>query len=215
MNVSTNFPAPRPSAEVTEYLWKNETLPRMRAAGLPDRFLTQLDFANCLGQRSAYRRAWKLCCGVGSVVALVGPRGTGKTSIAAQLIRSRAECESLEPWNRQPPYRKLTDIIARFKPLYADFGSIDAETLMRSRDKYVSISLHIIDEVHECQDQKLKDRMLTDIIDRCYSSRTDVVLISNQTAEEFQQTTSDSILSRLSQHGQIIPCDWKSFRTPL
>lgn len=207
-----NFPQPRSDAEMQEYIWKKETLPRMKAAGLDVRFCRREDFKSNLQQRQVYRRVWAACCGVGAIMALVGPRGTGKTTIAAQLIRSRAECESLPPWDRQPPYRKLWDLIARYKPLYGDFGTIDTESLTAARETYVDFALHIIDEIHECDDMKMKDRILTDIIDRCYSRRRDVILISNQTPEEFHKTTSDSILSRIAEHGDVIECNWASFR---
>lgn len=85
---------------------------------------------------------------------------------------------------------------------------------MEARAAYCRLKLAVIDELHECDDQKMKDRVLTDILDRRYSANTDTVLISNQTAEDFQATTSDSVLSRLAQHGAIVPCEWESFRKP-
>jgi DNA replication protein DnaC len=209
-----SFAPARTPAEMAEYLWKKETLPRMRDAGLDVRFCERIDFKTQNKQRAVYRRVWKRCAGVGAIVALVGPRGTGKTTIAAQIIRSRAESPDLPPWERQPPYRKLADLTARFKALYADFGSIDIDRLRDARERYADISLHVIDEVHECEDQKFAHRVLTDLIDRCYAKRTDVILISNQTPEEFRASISDSIRSRLMEHGEIIECDWPTFRVP-
>lgn len=207
------FPAASTPPDLAEYVWRKETKIRMKDAGLPDRFIQRLEFEAGKPQRAVFRRAVRLCGKVGAIVALAGPRGTGKTTIAAQMIRQRAECEDLPPWERQPPYRKAADLLNRWKPLYGDSGTLDMDEMRFRRDEYCRISFHVIDEIHECEDLKAKDRMLTDICDRCYANRTDIILISNQTQEQFQKTTNESVLSRIQEHGAVIECKWASFRS--
>lgn len=206
---------PRSSAEMNEWSWRNEIVPRLNDSGLPPRFQRDIVDWPQPGQKKVYELARKALVRIGSIVVLVGPRGVGKTSIAAQLIVDRARNEKLPPWERVPPYRKMADVVARYKPLYADFGSVETQALMDARDTSCRDQpLLVIDELHECDDQKMKSRVLTDIIDRRYAARNDTVLISNQTPQDFQKNTNDSILSRLSEHGMIIPCNWTSFRKP-
>lgn len=199
--------------QADQWIWRNEIVPLLKTSGFESRYLVRLTDWDCPEQEGVFRQCLQSCAGKGAIIALVGKRGTGKTTILAQVARHRAENALLPPADRSPAYRKMCDLIARFKPLYADFGTVETDKLMAARDALCSRTLMFIDELHECDDQKLKDRILTDIIDRRYSRRVDTILVSNQEPAEFQRTTSDSVLSRLSEHGMIIPCRWKSHRT--
>lgn len=199
--------------------------PRMGAIGFPPRYRTNPDAWNCPPQERVFEFCRERFVEVGAIVALVGERGVGKTFIAAQLCRERIEAwlayHELEPAARPAKiplsmgrYLKLTDLIALFKPLYADFGSIEIERLMSEREKLCRESLLCLDELHECEDQKLKGRVLTDILDRRYSNRLDTLVISNEKEEAFRQSIGDSALSRITEHGEIVTCTWASHRTP-
>lgn len=209
--------------EIRERNWREFILPQARSSGIGDRFLYELRHGEWVkDQRAAYVDCVHSFKGVGAIVALVGPRGLGKTAIAAQIIIARARND----WNRLnqdppvpgfrwrwTPYVKMVDLIAKYKALYSDHGSIDQERAEASRAAFVASSLKIIDELHDAEEQALKRRVLTDILDRCYSSKTDVLLISNQTRAEFEQSVGPSVMSRLAEHGRIVPCDWPSLRT--
>ncbi len=144
--------------------------------------------------------------GKGSIIALVGVRGAGKTTIAGQLIRMMATAGWIAP------YRKMVDLISAYKVLYGDMGGIRTEWTERDRDWFCTRKLAVIDELHECEESRLKNRVLTDVLDRRYSHHRDTLIISNQTPEEFMDCTTDSVLSRISEHGTIIPCEWDSWR---
>lgn len=203
---------PSTPEQLAEWEWNNEILPHLKASQIPDRFHRREIEWNAK-QRNVFMQCEKLCTGTGAIVALVGERGLGKTTIAAQMILRRAQSALPCPWHRRPPYRKAAHLVAKYKSLYSDYGSIETERLTESRNSLAKDHpLLIIDELHECDDQKMKDRVLTDLIDLRYGHLADTILISNQTPEEFTQTTSDSILSRLSEHGRIIKCSWPSFR---
>lgn len=197
---------------------------RMKALGFEDRFRIDIqDFQN-KQQEAIFKRCDELLRGSGAIVALVGIRGTGKTTIAAQLaahrIRNWLDFYATQPEERFedtipgiPRYRKATALISEFKSLYADFGSINSEELTEKRDYQCrEWPILVIDEWHEAEDQKIKDRLLTDIIDRRYAALNDTLIISNQDADDFKATASSSTLSRLGEHGCIISCKWDSWR---
>lgn len=198
--------------EWDDYLWKREVLPRLESCCVPARCRIHIPKWTKRGQGDVFRQCGELCTGKGAIVALVGIRGSGKTTLATQLIVRRAKTPDLLPWQYWFPYRKMIDLVSKYKGLYGDFGSINAETLTSSRNALCKADLLIIDEIHECDDMKLKGIILTDIVDRRYAAMKDTILISNQTPEEFSSTTSDSVLSRLTEHGKIIPCNWSSWR---
>lgn len=204
-------PLMRSDAEVEAWNFENEVIPRLKESGFEARYHSRVENWNP-DQRSVFDICVSECRGAGATIVLAGLRGTGKTTICAQLAILRAENSDLAPSHRSPWYRKLADIVARYKPIYSDFGSTQTDSLMSSRDTLCRQPLVFIDEINECEDLKLKSRMLTDIIDRRYSAKKDTILISNQTPEDFRASTSGSILSRMIEHGRIIPCNWQSFR---
>ena len=210
-------------AQARQSRFETMIAPRMGAIGFPARYRVNLEAWNCQPQEATFQFCRGKFTEVGSIVALVGGRGVGKTFIAAQLCRERID-RWLSYYEQQPAdrpskapmrmgrYVKLTDLIAMFKPLYADFGSIETERLMLQREELCRESLVCIDELHECEDQRLKMRVLTDILDRRYSNRLDTLLISNETEEAFRQSIGDSALSRITEHGEIVTCAWPSWR---
>jgi DNA replication protein DnaC len=206
--------------EMAVYLWENETVPRLKAANFDSRFWVRHQENIIPGMEKDFEE-WKKvlnfcqdrCQGKGAIIVLAGVRGTGKTTICSQMAIARAESTELPPWDRQPPYRKLQALFERYKPLYADFGSTKTDELSSSLDWYCRTpSLAFIDEIHECSEARVAERMLTDILDRRYSARRDTILITNQSPEEFRDTANGSIKSRISEHGAIIPCFWASWR---
>lgn len=205
-----------------DWEFKHIIAPRLGAAGWESRFQQRLALNK--GQKMVLNDAKELLRDKGAIIALVGERGLGKTTIAAHLAIDRTEhfwnFYSIVPEEREgmrvsrgiPVYRKMAQMVKKFKSLYADFGSIETDSLIHAQAKLCEETLLIIDELHECDELKIKDRLLTDLVDIRYAKRKDTILISNQTEEDFRRTTNDSILSRLSEHGRVIVCKWKSFR---
>lgn len=212
--------------DAQRHRYETSIAPRMISIGFPPRYAKSVDIIPCVPQQRCIdycRESFKY---TGSIVALVGERGVGKTFIASQLFKERVEAwisyyeKMPEDRPKTPPMRlgkyiKLVDVISMFKPLYADFGSIETDALMDRRESLCGESLLIIDELHECHDQRMKGRVLTDVIDRRYSNQLDTLLISNETVAAFKESVGDSVLSRLGEHGKIVECKWKSFRETL
>lgn len=207
------------------YIFEKEIAPRLKLGRFEGRYIHDERPWNNAIQERVFNDCKAKLSACGAIVALVGNRGLGKTTIAGQIAVDRAwawwnwhgvtpdERERLTPPIGIPEYRKLNDLIAEYKPLYGDFGSINAEQLIERRKRLCqNETLLVIDELHDCEDMKMKERVLTDFCDRRYAANTDTLIISNQTPEEFAITTSDSILSRISEHGEVIYCKWESWR---
>lgn len=209
---------PASPAELRQWTLANEIFPTIERWGFDQRFHRELALPP--RQRKAYERTVERMNRKGAIVALVGERGLGKTSIAAQFALSVAWRNHEEARKESGPrriesviYRKCAKIIARYKPLFADFGSIETESLLESLEYLCKEQEYlVIDEVHDCGDMKHTNKILTDLIDRRYSSCRDTILIANQTGEDFAATIGDSILSRLNEHGAILECKWPSYR---
>lgn len=217
---------PVTAAQERTHRLKTTIFPMLRACGWEERFYRELagDWG-CAMQVDRFAECRKLFTGAGAIVALVGPRGVGKTTIGFQLALERLDAA----WVRyldvaqtgqraalslpMTPYVKLTDLLARFKALYADFGTVDPERLIAARERFSrDDALVVIDEIHECDELRATPRLLTDLIDRRYAAKRDTLLITNQTAKQFAESIGDSIYSRLSEHGAILRCEWESWR---
>ena len=210
--------------EEEKFFFKNVVCAHLNGGGLPKRFWYEIiDWTN-KAQHRVFQRVKSTLQGEGSIVALVGKRGTGKTTIIAQIMIDRIltwhHWHSLhvkERTGRAPQglgkYFKCIEVSAKMKANYSDSGTINGEEIEMYRDRLTSCSLLILDEKHDADELRVTDRILTDVLDRRYSARKDSIIISNQSEQEFRDTTNDSILSRISEHGLIIPCEWESFRT--
>lgn len=171
-------------------------------------------------QETVYRKMKRRLTGCGAIVVLTGERGLGKTTLAARFAIETAWANHAESLKDSRPrnfphvvYRKAARLIARYKPLYADYGTTETDALLESLDFLCQQQeFLVIDEVHDCDDQKMKTRVLTDLIDRRYAACRDTILIANQTPEDFAASIGDSVLSRLNEHGAILPCAWPSYR---
>lgn len=203
-----------------KHIFETQVLPSIARWGFDSRFQQEQPKMHPK-QQNTFAAMRSHLTGRGAIVALVGERGLGKTTLCAQFAIEKAWRNYEESMKEagQPVviqhviYKKCAKLIARYKSLYADSGSIETEVLLESMDRLCrDQEFLVIDEVHDCDDQKMKLRVLTDLIDRRYSNCRDTVLIANQTGQDFAATIGDSILSRLGEHGAILACNWPSYR---
>lgn len=210
---------PASADEIRAHTLKTDILPTVERWGFDRRFLHEETNMHPR-QRLTFDLMRQHMTGRGAIVALVGERGLGKTTICAQFAietawRNHEEARKAfgAPLIQSVIYRKAAKIIGRYKPLYADFGSIETAALFDSLDYLCrQQEFLVIDEVHDCEDMKFKHKILTDLIDRRYSTCRDTILIANQTGADFAASIGDSILSRLNEHGCILACSWPSYR---
>lgn len=211
-----------PSAEeLRNYRFQTEIVPTLKRWGFRDRECMEVREWTVREQGEVFSRCEGLLRGVGSVVAMIGERGAGKTTVAAQIAVTRAwrmhdarRDGDLSGAHAFCAYRKVTDLAARLKPLYANFGTIETERLEQMRDALCRHDLLVIDEMHDLIDLPVREALLIDVIDRRYAALRDTVLISNQTKADWDAKTNASIVSRLRQHGAVLVCDWGSWRDP-
>jgi len=168
-------------------------------ASLPRRHMRPLTYS---GDRwKAIFRRVSARLQTGSIIALIGPRGTGKTQMAIAAIREAAE--------RELSFRYCTamDIFLDIKDSYRKGGS--------ERDAikaYTKPTLLVVDEMQERGETPWEDRLLTHILDKRYANMKDTILVSNQTQQVFLQSVGPSVASRISEAGGVAVCDWESFR---
>jgi len=209
---------PKSAKEIRDYDFDTRISPMLARFGFEKRYRVDglLDGKDrrCQNQKQVLAKLTNTLKGNGAIVALVGPRGTGKTQIAAQYEIDWQWAELGTAKTHWTHYTKLTTIVAKLKAFYGDFGTTDMDRLEAYRAFLThDLDLLIIDELHEvADDSRHKDRILSDILDARYAAKKDTLLISNQSAIEFSKATSPSIISRLNEHGGIIPCEWESFR---
>jgi DNA replication protein DnaC len=139
----------------------------------------------------------------GSIYALIGTRGRGKTMMAVCLMRAAAErgvCAQ---------YTTAFEIFLKLKGAFRK----DSETTERSIiDDLCAPAVLVIDEHHERGETDWENRILTHILDRRYASMLDTIIISNQTREIFQAAIGASVWDRMGEAGGVIVCDWQNYR---
>lgn len=203
---------PKSEAEFEQHVFDTFVCEFLERSGFEARFRRRYEFKGSQKQTSqTVKRKLK---SNGAIVALIGNRGVGKTTIAAEFAQSIAFNNYYFDRRDYVSYRKAIAIVSKFKPLFSNFGSIHTEDLTQQLARYCSENEYcIIDEIHDAQELDVTRRIITDIVDRRYAARRDTILISNHaTQEAFAEAIGDSIASRINEHGMVIPCNWKSFR---
>lgn len=150
----------------------------------------------------AYHRLRDLLPG-GPLIVLLGKRGTGKTQMAVGLLADI--CRE----GRSVRYLKALDLFREIRECYRKDGPSEVAVV----DKLCSYAGLVIDEAHERSDSDWENRTLTNIIDRRYDAMRTTILISNMTKEAFASAVGPSVVSRVHETGEVIVCDWQSFRT--
>ena len=143
--------------------------------------------------------------GKGTLIALIGPRGTGKTQMA--VTAAVHWCEQ----DHSILYKTAMDIFIALKESYRSDGPTESAQLSR----FYEPSLLIIDEAQVRSESAWENNMLTHLIDTRYMRERDTLIISNQTPSAFRASIGESIYSRLLETGYIVECDWPSFRKPI
>ncbi len=137
------------------------------------------------------------------IVALIGGRGPGKTTIGCGLIR---EC------CRRLKSARYIDAVDYFIAVRETFGANAKATQSQVEAAHVRPFLLVIDELHERGDTPWEDRMLTRLINKRYAAELATVLISNQDKKAFAAHVGESVVDRIRDGGGLIICNWKSLR---
>lgn len=149
----------------------------------------------------------------GFMFVLCGPRGVGKTQIATTIACKEQDRMAVlwkqfseENW---PLYTTARSIFREIRATFNPNSECDeVKILKRFSESY----LLIIDEAQERGNTEWEDKTLTDILDRRYGMRRNTIIISNLLRTQLPAALGPSIISRLHECGEVIECNWPSFR---
>lgn len=146
--------------------------------------------------------------GTGFTTCLIGPRGTGKTQIAVNLVlRELHAMRGKDSEDRdQPRYVLASDLFREIRDSFKVGGE------MACMKKFTQPRLLVIDEIQERGNTTFEDSALTNIIDHRYGDMLDTLLISNLKREELIGALGNPIASRMTESGGVLECTWPSFR---
>ena len=108
-----------------------------------------------------------------------------------------------------PRYVKASDIFRDIRSTYRSESRESETSIFKS---FTRPKLLIIDEAQERAETEFEDRALTHIIDKRYDSMLHTVIISNLTKDALAKSLGTSIVSRIHETGDVIECNWPSFR---
>ena len=137
----------------------------------------------------------------GGIIALIGPRGTGKTRLAAEAMR-----------NLTPDKGVYTTAMGLFIRIRASFGKASKESEDDIVREMARCKMLILDEVQERGNTAWEDRVLTHILDKRYGAMAPTIIIANLTEAALVDCLGDSIISRLTETGGILEIDGPSHR---
>ena len=142
----------------------------------------------------------------GATCALIGDRGTGKTQIACWLANALAK----HGYIGCTFYFTATDLFGLMKSWYA----LPCHEKSHNDRQIFDVPLLVIDEMQERVESEHEDKMLTHVIDKRYGALLPTLMIANIRKDEMQGKLGASVVSRLSEGGTALICDWPSFRSP-
>lgn len=142
--------------------------------------------------------------GSGFLVALVGPRGPGKTQLAEQLILATSAI------GRTCLYSRAMTFFLELRATYRSEDKTELEVVQR----YAEPSLLVLDEFQERGETPWENRMLNHLVDVRYGDAKDTLLVANHTPKTLKASLGDSVSSRLRETGGVVECKWRSFRDP-
>lgn len=172
-----------------------------RAAGVPDLHKKMPDFTP--KQLSACERMLESFSS-GAIWAILGEWGTGKTQMAAWVIR--AACRNL----RSARFTTAIEFFVRLRSPYRDDSTHrDEAAVIREFTEY---DLLVIDDAHVRADSDFENRLLHHVIDKRHGSMRETILTSNQSEAVFCDTIGGAVVDRMCAAGGIIECNWESFR---
>ena len=136
-----------------------------------------------------------------TLLSLIGKRGSGKTRLAIEILRSFAKTKGR--------YLTAMDLFMRIRASYRKDAVEDESRIVEELSR---CSLLILDEIQERGESAWEDRILTHLIDKRYSALKPTIIIANLKAEELEEHLGASASSRMREGGGILILNGKSHR---
>jgi DNA replication protein DnaC len=192
--------------------WRQSNMPDpsdlLKDSGVPSRYnKASVGASPDIPERESYRAKFKslrdAVSNAAPIVALLGPRGTGKSWMACAIVLELC---------RRGSSAKYCDTADFFLEVKRTYGSAGKEDQTQIESKYARVNLLVLDEVQERGETAWEDLMLTRLVNKRYQNEKITILISNQSPQEFISRVGESVADRISDTGGIIVCDWPSLR---
>jgi hypothetical protein len=170
--------------------------------GSPDRLLSLRPW--CSRAQSAIDHHIVPAVAGGSMVVITGPRGRGKTQVAAHVVH-RWYARYGRTDSRRARYEVALGLMLRIKATYGDHDRRDSPA--HPIASAIGAALLVVDEAHELASDHDRQQ-LTYIVDQRYLSRRPTVLIANAASDRvsLECVLGASILERARDGGVIVDC---------
>jgi len=157
----------------------------------------------------------------GFLAVLLGCPGVGKTQMAVEWLRfvlaSTPRLKNQDGSERNEPvwlashvlYRKASTLFREIRETFNRNDKCEQEVVKR----LCTVRALVVDEIDVRARTEFEQRMLRDILDERYGNLRETVIISNDRNRHlFLEHQHEYLVSRLSESGLFIECNWPSFR---
>ena len=136
----------------------------------------------------------------GYLVVLCGPRGTGKTQLAVEVIKHTSH------QGYSSRFVSFFRYCQHMKESFDTKGLREAEVMA----EYVRPTTLVIDEVGKVSNTEWSQSVLFNLVDRRYNALRDTILITNHTEANLSREIGASVMRRAAETGGAIDTtDWK------
>lgn len=141
------------------------------------------------------------CIRSGGIIGLIGNRGTGKTRLAAEVLRDINRIHG-----------RYVTAMGLFLRIRGTYGKRSAESEAAIVKEFAEAPALILDEIQERGNSEWEDRLLTHVLDARYGEMRPTIMIANLTREALSAQLGESINSRLTETGGILEMTGPSHR---
>ena len=140
-------------------------------------------------------------------LALVGPRGSGKTQIAAELM---ADAVAGDDWKPMARTLDLSELSLELRATYSkDAETSEAQVLAGLRNA----RLLVLDDLQEDSGSGFAEQKISDLLGWRYKNSRPTVFVANTTINDLAKSLGKSVSSRMQQGSSgVILCDGESWR---
>lgn len=156
----------------------------------------------------------------GKTAVLLGKPGVGKSQLCTEWLRhilkntkdAKGMSRVVDNWLAMHVlYRKASQLFREIRATFDRNDKSEHDIVAR----FCGVRAFVVDEIDSRARTDFENRMLRDILDERYANMRDTVIVSNVTSKHrFLEQQPEYLVSRLSESGLFIECDWPSFREP-